>query len=536
MKPLFIASTLLLASSSTAQWSTDPAAPLAVCIDANEQTSLRALPDGNGGWYAFWLDKRADGVNAEIYGQHLDVDGFAQWTANGKLLISVPDTGIKELAPALLDNGNVLINYIHGPSVFQFSLHAQAFDQAGDPVWADHTVIDEAGTTMLGFNQVVTIPTAGGAYVGWYDNFFGGSNLINITRINNDGSLPWGAGGHDIDQAYYGPFELHDDEANGVVVQWRTGNGSGAALYAMRVASDGSQLWPFNVQVSANNDGLNYAFHTVRTGAGAQVAVWRDLPGNIVMSRLDNDGTLTYPTSPMPVCAYSSYHDLPRLAMSDAALFAAWADNRPPAANGDLYMQKFDTDGQPLWTVDGIPGIQISTNYTTPGLVASDSGAVVAMTDGNVDGYVAMRVRADGTPAWSALGTFCTFDFRPFYNERIEMPDGDGGVVSFWRTWTGDLHAARITRTGVAAGSTSVSEVDGPLPIAAYPNPAHDRINFRLPDGARALRIDLIDVLGTTTPATAEGTSIAVSQLAAGTYTVRIRTQDAVFSTRFIKQ
>lgn len=536
MKPFFLASALLLASSSTAQWSTDPAAPLAVCMAPNDQTSLRALPDGNGGWYAFWLDKRTDGLTGEVYGQHLDAAGYAQWTANGKLLISVPDTSIKELAPALLDNGNVLINYIFGPSVWQFSLHAMAFDPAGEPVWAGPTVLDEAGTTMLGFDQVTAITTAGGAYVGWYDNFFGGSNLLNVSRVNNDGSLPWGAGGHDIDQAYYGPFELHDDDDNGVMVQWRTGNGAGAALFAMRVDANGANAWPLNVQTSANNQGLNYAFHTVETGGGAQITTWRDMPGNIVMARLDTSGSLSYANSPLPVCAFASYHDLPKLAMSDAMLFAAWADNRPPASNGDLYLQKFDTNGQPQWTVDGIPGIQISTSYTTPGLVESDSGAVIAMTDGNVDGYVAMRIRTDGTPAWSTLGTFCTFDFRPFYSERIEMPDGDGGVVSFWRTWSGDLHAARITRTGVAAGSMSVNGPDAPVDVMCYPNPVHDHITFKLPAGELAARIEVISMLGETENAIALGNTIATGHLVPGAYTARIRAAGKVYSARFVKE
>ncbi|MBP8824478.1 MAG: T9SS type A sorting domain-containing protein [Flavobacteriales bacterium] len=526
---------LVFSNSANAQWSTDPAAPLAVCIAPNDQTSLRAFADGNGGWYAFWLDKRTDGLLGEVYGQHFDADGYAQWTANGKLLISVPDTGIKELAPVLLDNGNVLINYIYGPSVWQFSLHTMAFDAAGDPVWAEPTVLDEAGTTMLGFDQVTAIATAGGAYVGWYDNYFGGSNLVNLTRIDNDGTLPWG-GERTIDLAYYGPFELHGDAADGVLVQWRTGNGAGAALQAMRVDPTGADLWPLNVQVSPENAGLSYAFHTVETGAGPQITVWRDINGDIMMARLDISGSLTFPTDTMPVCTYASYHDLPKLAMSDGTLYAAWADNRPPAANGDVYLQKFDADGAPLWTVDGLVGISISTNYTTPGLVASDSGAVIAMTDGNLDGYVALRIRDDGTPAWSALGTFCTFDFRPFYNERIEMPDGDGGVVSFWRNWAGDLHAARIVRTGVAAGTTSMGEARPAQHVMAYPNPAQDRITLQFPSGEVPLGVEVIDGLGAIHAAALQGGSISVGSLAPGAYTVRIRTRSAAYTARFIKE
>ncbi|MCC6839898.1 MAG: T9SS type A sorting domain-containing protein [Flavobacteriales bacterium] len=533
--------TLLMVTSyrAAAQWSTDPANPLQICDDTGLPVRMQAMPDGNGGWYAFWIDRRTDGVNGEVFGQHVDADGYAQWTPNGKLLISMPDSNIRELAAVVLDDGNVLINYIFGPTAFNFSLHAMVFDPVGDPVWAQPTVLDEAGTTMLGFDQVTAIPTAGGAYVGWYDNYFGGSNLVNVSRIDNDGSLPWGTGGNTIDLAYYGPFELHDDDANGMMVQWRTGNGTGAALYAMRVGMNGANAWPLNVQVSANSPGLNYGFHTVGTGLGAQITAWRDVPGNIVMARLDASGTLTFPASPMPVCMFASYHDLPKLTMSDGALFAAWADNRPPAANGDVYLQKFDTDGAPLWTVDGIPGIQISTYYTTPGLVASDSGAVIAMTDGNVDGYVAIRVRADGTAAWPSLGTFCTPAFKPFYAERIEMPDGDGGVVSFWRSGdqnVGSLYAGRILRTGVATGTVGLGETASTTTIHALPNPAHDRIAFHLPTSESPLYVEVIDMHGATTHPAVNGNTIAIDGLAAGAYTARIRTSGKILTARFVKQ
>jgi hypothetical protein len=527
---------LLAATSAVGQWSTDPAAPLVVCNATGNQTKLRALPDGTGGWYAFWLDDRTDGINAEVYGQRYDAEGYAQWTANGELMVTVPGENIKELTAALLDNGNVVLAYIQGPSVYSNAIQAMAFDPAGDPAWGTPTVIDEVGNGVLGLDQVNAIPAAGGAFLGWYDNFQGGSNLINVLRINNDGSLPWGTGGQYVEDAFYGPFELHTDGANGLMVQWRTGNGTGAALYAMRVDANGADVWADTVRVSANSPGLNYGFHTVEMGGGTQVTAWRDVPGNIVMARLDNTGALTYPASPLPVCTYASYHDLPRLAVSDGALFAVWADNRPPANTGDLYLQKFDADGAPLWTVDGIAGLQIQTSFATTGMVASDSGAVIVATDSQVEGYAAMRVREDGAQAWSTYGLFCTAPFRPFYTERTEMPDDDGGVVSFWRSWAGDLYAGRILRTGALAGTTSVFENTSIATIAAYPNPAQDRITFNLPSGERAVRIELINTTGGVIDQSTTANTLDIHQLVPGVYMARIHTNGSVFSARFVKQ
>lgn len=535
MKTLLF-SCLLVSSAAMAQWSTDPAAPLAVCNAAGNQTKLRALPDGTGGWYAFWLDDRTDGMNAEIYGQRYDAEGHAQWTGNGKLLVSVPGENIKEVAAALLDDGNVVLTYISGPSIYLNALKAMAFDPAGQPAWGAPTVIDTVGDGELGLDQVNAIPAAGGALLGWYDNFQGGSNLINVSRINNNGTLPWGAGGNDVQGAFYGPFELHADGTDGMIVQWRTGNGTGAALYAMRVDANGVDAWADTVRVSANSPGLNYAFHTVELGGGTQATLWRDVPGNLVMARLDNTGALTFPTSPMPVCTYASYHDLPKLAVSDGELFAVWADNRPPANTADLYLQKFDADGAPAWAVDGIPALQIQTSFATTGMVASDSGAVVVAVDSQVEGYAAMRVRNDGSQAWSTFGLFCTAPFRPFYAERIEMPDGEGGVVSFWRSWSGDLYAARILRSGMLDGATGVNEDQTTQEVAPYPNPAHDRITFNLPNGEHAVHIVLVSTTGAIIEQRISTDTLDIHQLVPGVYMARIHTGGPVYSMRFVKE
>lgn len=67
---------------------TDPAAPLVVCNAANGQSGVKALPDGSGGWFVFWMDKRVASDTNQVYGQRYDNDGYPQWTANGKAFLT----------------------------------------------------------------------------------------------------------------------------------------------------------------------------------------------------------------------------------------------------------------------------------------------------------------------------------------------------------------------------------------------------------------------------------------------------------------
>jgi hypothetical protein len=528
-----------IATAMTAQWSTDPANPLVICNAANGQAKVQAFSDGSTGWYALWLDDRLDGTTTAVYGQHMDEAGQATWTPNGKALVSFSGGDIPEFACAPLGDGNLLVAYIRHTVAggAQDTLSAMAFDANGDPAWNTSTVITYAGT-ILGVGNITAITTPGGAYIGWYDTYFGGSNGVNVTRITNDGALPWGVDGYAVPNASYGPFEIHGDYADGLIVQWRTGNGSGAHLFAMRVDTSGVNVWPANVQTSAGSGGLNYGFGSTLDGAGAQLTAFVDMPHLIVMARLDTTGALTFSPSPVPVCTFSSDQDSPSLVVNDGYTFVAWTDNRPPASYRDLYLQKFDANGVAQWTADGVPAIQTNTYIPTSGLVPSTDGAVIATMDGNLFGFCAMRVLTDGTQDWPSPTAFCTPSFNPCYADQVKLADGAGGVVAFWSNQT-DVYAARIYENGELGDHIGFDEsptTDGTLRLS--PSPTTGSFSVTLLDRSRVLSIRAIDVEGRSVllPSTRNSDRLQLdgSALANGVYTLELVTDAGVSIGRFI--
>ena len=536
--PILLCAVVVLARAQ-GQWSTDPAAPLQVCGTAGAPTNLRVLSDGASGWFAFWTDKRTDQTNREIYGQHLDAEGVALWPTNGKLIHTEPGSSIEELAADVLGNGDVMIAYLFRPAMFQDTLKAIAIDIDGDPAWPAPVHITQCGSPILSLGDLRVTSTPGGAYIAWYDTYFGGSTGVNVTRITSSGVLPWGIDGYAVPGASYGPYEIHSDHATGLILQWRTGNGSGAALMAMRVDSSGTNVWPANVQTSAGSGGLNYAFHTAQDEFAAQLTAWVDMPHLIVMARLDTTGALTFSPSPVSVCTFSSDQDIPRVVLNEGYTFVGWVDNRPPAANRDLYLQKLDADGTPLWDADGVLAIQLNSYIPTTGLVASDSAAVIATMDANVTGYSAIRIRGDATPAWPAPVQFCTPAFNPFYAAQSQFADGEGGIVSFWQTNSGAIHAARIYRNGLLGSPIGIEEI-APMPVLqVHPNPCGDRITITLPEVAGMDRWTIMAMDGRVImegSAQASSEPIDVSSLASGTYLVQAAAAGRLHTQRFVRQ
>jgi hypothetical protein len=90
-------SLLLLASSAWAQFSTTAATTQFVCNAPGNQFGVQALPDGAGGSFVVWIDKRNgnnSGLGTGIYAQHLNAAGVALLASNGKRLFQ---TGSRDI-------------------------------------------------------------------------------------------------------------------------------------------------------------------------------------------------------------------------------------------------------------------------------------------------------------------------------------------------------------------------------------------------------------------------------------------------------
>ncbi len=122
----------------------------------------------------------------------------------------------------------------------------------------------------------------------------------------------------------------------------------------------------------------------------------------------------------------------------------------------DVYVQRVDKNGVPMWTPGGVVLCAAAGDQTNP-LLASDGagGAIVVWEDarsGTTDIY-ARRINAAGVPQWTADGVaLCAAANGQYYPEIV--PDGSGGAVAAWidlRAGAGfDIYARRVNSAGTS--------------------------------------------------------------------------------------
>jgi hypothetical protein len=112
-------------------------------------------------------------------------------------------------------------------------------------------------------------------------------------------------------------------------------------------------------------------------------------------------------------------------------------------------------------------------------------------------------------------------------------------VVSFWRTYPGDIHGARIYANGDLGIHTAMAERSGadlPLPIA--PVPAVNTLTAWLPEASQVNAVQAIDPAGkvTTLPFVRNGDRLDLDAdgLPNGAYALRVTTDGATLNGRFI--
>lgn len=523
-----------------AQWSTDPAAPLVVATPAGAPEDLRAFSDGNGGWYAFWRDKRADGTHFDVYGQHLDAEGHALWTANGAVVYHEEGSTVGNFTIARLPDGNLMLVVIAGaPSTFTDTMRAVLLDPGASPLWPTPVTITQQGSPVLYLGSLAAIPSGDGAIIGWYDTYFGGSSGVNVTRITSTGTILWEPDGYAIPGATYGPFGLRPGGAGGTTVIWRVGNGIGQGFKAMRVSSAGTNVWPENVDVTPPGNGFS-GNHVLRPGPDASTLMaYVGAANKAQLLQLDTNGALPFDPSPIPVCGYASSQGQVSMVHAEGITTVVWGDNRPPASNLDVYMQRFDSEGNKLLDPDGVLVMHLNTYIPNTGLVLSLDGGVIATIDSNVGGYSAMRMNADGTPAWPSPAAFCTPPNNPFYERQVQLPDGEGGIVSFWRTSGGTIHGGRIDANGALGGHTGIGGHAARPAIGVHPNPATDGVTIEALDSEPIIAVEVIGTRGEVVALTRGGTHRVVVDLtgmATGVYMLRVHTTNGVTAHRLVKQ
>ncbi len=183
-------------------------------------------------------------------------------------------------------------------------------------------------------------------------------------------------------------------------------------------------------------DGEQENLQVCTDGAGGVIAVWEDVRNyrDIYAQRFDYNGNPVWAADGIMVCGASGSQSGPQICSDGAGgAIISWSDGR---SGRDIYVQRVDANGSALWGADGL-AVCTAVNNQIQVQIASDGlkGAVIVWRDERVASGVqdiyAQRVDSLGALIWTANGvTVCTQATNE--DQPCITSDGRGGAIMAW--------------------------------------------------------------------------------------------------------
>ena len=455
-----------MVGAARAAWPTDPLVNQPVCMDLGEQIGSRIASDGAGGAIIVWQDLRNG--DYDIYAQRIDINGVPKWTPNGIPICAAigdqtqafiqPDGAggavitwqdqrdgpIHVYAQRVNAAGTVLwgtdgvpvctVSAQSFPTIASdgsggaiiawqdqrnasFDIYAQRIDAAGSSQWTTNGVPVCAAAGGQSYQQLVP-DGEGGAIITWMD-LRGGTEDIYAQRVNSAGAPQWTTDGVALCAAAYDQSspQIATDNAHGAIVTWfdQRADGIQCDIYAQRVSAAGAPMWTADGVALCTAPANQLYPMIVPDGSSGAIVTWQDRRDynsywHIYAQRVNASGATQWTANGVQICAAPNDENWPMIAPDGAGgAVLTWQDSRVDGANPDIYAQRVNSAGNPLWVTDGVALCTDPYSQMSPFIVASGvGGAIVEWRDArNQDGYYLLNddVYAQAVTANGVLGT-----------------------------------------------------------------------------------------------------------------------------------
>jgi hypothetical protein len=505
--------TLLLSTISFCQWSNNPLLNNAICTADNDQASPQVISDGIGGAIFMWQDYR-NGLDNDIYAQHFDAAGFAQWDSNG---IAITTADNHQWYPRIADDGTggAIIVWEDLRNYPDKDIYAQRIDANGTVKWTTDGV-PVCTATDIQLNPRIVSDGVGGAIIAWEDLR---TSILDIyaQRIDANGNFLWTSNGVrvcvEIHQQWIGEML---STGNGAIIVWTDNrHGYGFDIYAQNLDLDGvmKKGWTENGSAITYLEGGKQYPVLVSDGSGGAIIVWQDYRNgsdfDIYSQRINSAGIIQWTENGVAISTAEYGQHVPQaVSDGDSSAIIVWHDQR----NGyfDIYSQKINSNGSAEWTANGVPVCTEAYDQTFLAACSDGKGGIVITWQDYRNGYgladiYAQRLNGNGVAQWVLTGAKVSAANDDQIYPRIIATENDGFVL----TWTDerhfayDIYAQRLNSDGSLGGPNGVKEEEDNYPpvrfelFQNFPNPFNPKtsIGFRIYENS-FVSLKIFDVFG----------------------------------------
>lgn len=404
--------------------------------------NVPGVSDGQGGAIYVW-GSAVNNPNLAV--QRIDSNGRPMWQVNGKPLTSAPPPAAS-IRPAIAPDGagGAIIVWMEGINDNNMSpeekankhLRGQRVSPAGDYLWGPEGIY--VSQAAGGQEEPRVAPDgSGGVVVSWID-YRHGSPAVYTQRVSGSGQLLWEADGvrAAVSSGNQINLSMATDGSGGIFVTWMDMRRNNYwDIYAQHLNGAGRPVWAVEGLLLSTEEKSVAGPKVVPDGAGGAIFAWHDFrnfplspSGATVLDRSDiyavkmsGEGQYLWQPGGVPVVTGLTAapkrwvpgwgpDEVSMVADGAGGIIAVWHDARDPNwwdKGWNIYAQRINSSGEPVWPANGVPVSDALDNQIAPSVTPDGAGGgIFIWTDGRSGQYdISMQhVTAAGVPQWGTDG------------------------------------------------------------------------------------------------------------------------------------
>lgn len=422
-------------SSTVAQWVNNPKTNTKLVIDTNNPVNITSVRDYNGGAFIFWQDNKKDSIS-QVYFIHVDANGKVSMRADGKNVSTLNGAKENPVSSVSLSNSAVVTWKDFSTNRFG-NLFAQRVSSNGDYLW------NEKGIQLTNdnyniYDYSITSDTKGNVFISYVTNVPGIQNNYKVESLK---ITPGGKFGFDStvtitkSQNRESMSKVVSDNTGGCYIFWIENQKIKSVLFVQHINKQGKVDW-VKTPIRLSDENLNVINYTVnRIDSSSVYVAWQMFKkGKEIYHQLINyKGSLLWGDNGKLIASQKGNQINPQAVTGDSSIILSWTYELKNDQN--VYIQKFNLSGEPLWNLNGEPVIKLNrAQFGQRTISDGKSGALVSWYDRRKDSTLAniysQRINSQDNRLWNSLGVELFANDNSPKSYLSLVPDESGGAVA----------------------------------------------------------------------------------------------------------
>ena len=290
--------------------------------------------------------------------------------------------------------------------------------------------------------QAVSTPD-GGLYVAWLSD---GNYHVYLQYLNPLGEPQLGQGGMVVSDnqnaSWIAVYHLNlgvDHEGNAIISTVDQRTGSVWEVYAYKVGPDGTMYWGADGLALTSSSVSNMSPRLAVTDDNSVIVAWTHNDNTVLFQHISSSGTLLWGDGILVTDNDATLISPNPIITSDNNILIQWIRQTGPfwAANSELYLQKYDHDGNTLWNdpvVAAGPVVFPMGNWSQQSLPDANSGNFSAWTEmaGNVQNAKTQHTDADGNLLWAGSVEFSNNSSHFRISPKLAIAENNQDLIAVW--------------------------------------------------------------------------------------------------------